>query len=52
MAVLFAVYALHTQALPVASIWNSLRIGLPGILLQWCILPLLLYRIDRMENRK
>ena len=51
-AVLFAVYFLHAQTLPVASIWNSLRIGLPGILLQWCVLPLLLYRIDRMENRK
>lgn len=50
LAVIFAVYAIHASNLPVSSIWNSVRIGLPGILLQWCILPLLLYRIERMER--
>lgn len=42
-AVLLAVYVFDLQTVAVASIWNTVRVGLLGILLQWCILPLLLY---------
>lgn len=47
-AILFAVYALDSTTISVATIWNSVVTGLPGLLLQWAILPLLLYWI---ENR-
>lgn len=44
--VLIAFYGLHT-GLPVSSIWTGLAAGLPGILLQWAIVPLLMFRIEK-----
>lgn len=49
-AVLVAVYAFDLQAVGVASIWSTVRVGLLGILLQWCLLPLLLSWLDRSET--
>ena len=49
-AVLLAVFAFGSNALPISSIPNMIRTGLIGILLQWCILPLLIARLDEMEN--
>jgi len=46
VAVLIAFYGLHT-GLPVSSIWTGLAAGLPGILLQWAIVPLLMFRIEK-----
>lgn len=50
VAVLISVYGLEWQAVGVASIWQSLSMGLFGILLQWIVLPLLLYRIQSAEK--
>ena len=47
-AILIAFYGLGSTAIPVAIIWRSIATGLPGLLLQWALLPLLLYWI---ENR-
>jgi hypothetical protein len=41
-AILFAVYGLDNQTVHIPMIWNSVIIGLPGILLQWCLIPVLL----------
>ncbi|MDR3293566.1 MAG: ECF transporter S component [Clostridiales bacterium] len=44
-AVLFAVYALDSQMMTVAQTWEVVLAGLPGILLQWAVIPLLAYRL-------
>lgn len=49
-AILFSIYALGNTALGVAQVWNVVLTGLPGILLQWAIIPLLLYRLDGMKQ--
>lgn len=42
-AVLLAFYGLGVQTASVASIWTGVVQGLPGLLLQWCLVPLLMY---------
>lgn len=49
IALLFAVYVLGNEMLNISIIWNSIVTGLPGILFQWSLLPLLIFWID---NRK
>ena len=49
-AVLIAVYAFDLKTIGVESIWNTVRVGLLGILLQWCQLPLLLSWLNRSET--
>ncbi len=49
IAILLAVYVLGNQMLNIAIIWKSIITGLPGILFQWTLLPLLMFWID---NRK
>lgn len=46
LAVLVAVFALGNSAVAVASIWMSVVTGLPGLILQWALIPLLAYWID------
>lgn len=46
VAVLAAVYGFGSQV-AVASIWTSIITGVPGILLQWALLPLLLFWIEQ-----
>ncbi len=48
-AILLATYAFGSRSLPVAVIWTSIATGAFGIVLQWTLLPLLVYRV---ENRK
>ena len=47
--ILIAVYLLKNDSIKIAVIWKSIVTGIPGLLLQWSLLPLLMYRI---ENRK
>lgn len=49
-AILVAVYGLGSQTANIAGIWNSLVTGLPGILLQWCLIPLLIFRIESVKK--
>lgn len=49
VAILLAVYAFGSSAVPVAVIWNSIAAGIFGIALQWALIPLIVYRV---ENRK
>lgn len=46
-AVLLAVYAFSSTTVPVASIWTGIVAGLPGILLQWVFVPLLMFWITK-----
>ena len=49
-AVLVAVYGFGA-GVPVASIWQSAVTGLPGIALQWAIVPLVTFWLARKQNR-
>ena len=49
LAVTIAVFGLSSPV-AISSIWMSLLIGLPGILLQWALIPLLMYRIEKSSN--
>lgn len=49
-AVLVAVYGFGNQSLPVASIWTTVTAALPGILLQWALVPLFVDRIKQARN--
>ncbi|MBO5294437.1 MAG: ECF transporter S component [Clostridia bacterium] len=51
-AVLIAVYGFHLETVSVSSISNMIVSGVIGILLQWCILPLILFRLNASEDRE
>lgn len=50
-AVLAAVYVFDVQGVAVSSIWNMVILGVLGILFQWCIIPLLLFRVNAWEEK-
>lgn len=50
-AILIAFYGLGSTAIPVVIIWRSIATGLPGLLLQWALLPLLLYWIENRSHK-
>lgn len=47
VAILVAVFALGNTTVAVASIWTSVVAGLPGLILQWALLPLIVWLVDR-----
>lgn len=49
-AVLLSLYAFGT-GLPSATIWTSIVTGIPGILLQWAFVPLILSSFERLSAR-
>lgn len=51
-AILTAVYALGNDTVKVSVIWNSIAVGLPGLLLQWSLIPLLIFRIENNKGRE
>lgn len=50
IAILLAVTAFGYDAIPVSIIWTSLAVGLPGLVLQWCLLPLITFRLEHMKH--
>ena len=50
IAVLVAVYGFGSETVQVAGIWNMVTAGLPGIILQWALIPLLLYRMKGLQK--
>lgn len=50
-AILLSVYVFGNQAVSVAVIWQSIRTGLFGLLLQWALIPLLVYRVENLKKR-
>ncbi len=52
VAILLAVYAFGSYAVPVAVIWKSITAGIFGLVLQWVLLPLLLYRIEHSASHE
>ena len=49
IAILAAVYGFGSQTVQLSQIWNIVLPALPGILLQWALIPLLLYRIKELN---
>ena len=50
IAIVLAVYVIKNSALSVDVIWNSIKIGLFGLILQWVFLPLVIYRIEHSAH--
>ena len=50
-AVLAAAAATGAPSLAVSSVWTATVAGLPGLALQWCLLPLLMFWIERQVGR-
>lgn len=46
LALVIGVYAFGA-GVPIASIWNSVLTGLPGLILQWILVPLLVFYVER-----
>ncbi|MCM1334537.1 MAG: ECF transporter S component [Bacteroides sp.] len=49
-AILLAVYAFGNESIKVATIWNSIATGLFGLVLQWVLLPLILFRVEHAKQ--
>lgn len=49
-AILLAVFILGNSAVSPAVIWTSIVTGIPGLVLQWGLLPLIVHRINRAGN--
>lgn len=47
---IIAVYGFDSQALTLASILSSITTALPGIVLQWALIPLAVYRIKSIRK--
>ncbi len=52
IAILVAVYALGNESIQISTIWNSILTGIPGLVLQWSLLPLLMYRIENLKKHE
>ena len=50
-AILIAVYGFESQALPVSVIWTSVATGLLGLVLQWALIPLIVYRVENTAKK-
>ncbi|MCM1322302.1 MAG: hypothetical protein NC041_07640 [Bacteroides sp.] len=51
LAVLAAVYLFHADNVSLASLRSMLLPALPGILIQWAVIPLIMYRIEHGLRR-
>lgn len=52
-AILLAVYALKRTGVSASIIWTSIAKGIPGLALQWCLIPLALHLTDgRNKNER
>ena len=47
VALLLAVFVFHTTKLPISIIWNSIVVGIFGLVLQWTFIPLIMYRLNQ-----
>lgn len=52
-AILLAVYAFGYTSISVQIIWTSIAAGLPGLILQWSLIPLIAFYIDtKIKNEQ
>lgn len=48
--VLISVYAFGNMSIKVSSIWMSIATGFGGIVLQWILIPLIMYGINKLKK--
>jgi hypothetical protein len=51
-AILLSVYAFGNANIHVAVIWNSIKTGAFGLVLQWSLLPLIVFWIENMKKNE
>lgn len=51
-AILLSVYALGNASMQVSVIWTSIIKGIFGIVLQWALLPLIVYRVENGKKHE
>ena len=49
-AILLSVYAFGNESIRVATIWMSISAGIFGLVLQWALLPLIVYRVENLKK--
>lgn len=49
-AVMIAVYGFGSQAVQMAQLVDMVTIALPGIILQWVLIPLIMYRMEGLKK--
>ncbi len=49
-AIFFAVYALGNTMVSTSTILSSIVTGLPGLIIQWCMLPLVTYYVENITK--
>lgn len=49
-AVLIAVYGMGSETVAISSIWMAIASGLPGLVLQWCLIPLAVFWLENREK--
>ena len=52
VAILVSVYALGNESIKISVIWESVVTGIFGLVLQWSLIPLLLYRIENAKKHE
>jgi hypothetical protein len=50
IAIVIAFYGLGSTAIPVAVIWNGIVAGLFGLLLQWALIPLIMFWTEKRNK--
>lgn len=50
IAILLSVYAFGNSAVNTAIIWSSIATGIFGLVLQWTLIPLIMYRLDGKKS--
>lgn len=51
LVTLFAFHVLGNQTASVVAIWGAVVVGLPGLLLQWSLIPLLMFWVENRERK-
>lgn len=49
-AIAFAVYVIGSDSVALSVIWSSIVAGVPGLILQWTMLPLIVFWIENRGN--
>lgn len=49
-AILLAVFVIGNRAVSPAVIWTSIVVGIPGLVLQWGLLPVIVHWVNRAGN--
>ncbi|RSX53472.1 hypothetical protein D2E25_0795 [Bifidobacterium goeldii] len=50
LAIAVAVYVLGNAQMSVASVWTAVGVGLPGLILQWVLIPVVMFAVDRRRQ--